>query len=269
MSTKNGNANDINNYSLAELLLINSLISRNITLNTINPLITTNSDIFLFPLYFPNAIPIISNWDVSEVQANGYRRSDSVSSVESSYLFPITKNNLFLDKEETNFLGNKRSKDRRPRKENQDNIRRKIKRAFFNCALIKKLNEKLKAIGSMQYLEKFPQNFICDINQKRNKNILDLTLREIFEKKELFVGKENDLSKYLHNLRVVQSEEIKENEEFKKILNKKYCELYEEYINSDDFKIDEINRLKENKNGDEYIEKYIYLARHLIEFFSQ
>ena len=66
----------------------------------------------------------------------------------------------------------------------------------------------------------------------------------------------------------MQSEEVKENEEFKKILNKTYRNLYEEYINSDEFKIDEINRIK-NKNGDEYIKRYIFLARHLIEFFSQ
>ena len=66
----------------------------------------------------------------------------------------------------------------------------------------------------------------------------------------------------------MQSEEIKENEEFKKIFNKSFRELYEEYLNSNEFKIDEINRLKE-KNGEVYVKNYIYLAKHLIEFFSQ
>ena len=74
-------------------------------------------------------------------------------------------------------------------------------------------------------------------------------------------------TKYLHNLKTVQNEEIKKNEEFQKILNKTFRELYEEYINSDEFKIDEINRLKK-KNGDEYIKKYKELAENLIEFFS-
>ena len=41
----------------------------------------------------------------------------------------------------------------------------------------------------------------------------------------------------------MQSEEIKENEEFKKIMNKTFCQLYEEYINSNEFN-NEINRLK-------------------------
>ena len=63
----------------------------------------------------------------------------------------------------------------------------------------------------------------------------------------------------------MQSEEIKENEEFKKIMNRTFCQLYEEYISSNEFN-DEINRLKK-KNEDEYIARYIYLAKHLIEFF--
>jgi len=71
-----------------------------------------------------------------------------------------------------------------------------------------------------------------------------------------------------HNLKNVESEEIKENEEFKIILNKTFGELYKEYINSDEFKIDEIKRLK-TKNEDEYISRYIYLAENLIEYFSK
>ena len=67
---------------------------------------------------------------------------------------------------------------------------------------------------------------------------------------------------------MVQSEEVKENEELKKIFNKSFRELYEEYVHSNEFNIDEISRLKK-KNGDEYVKNYIYLAKHLIEFFSQ
>ena len=52
---------------------------------------------------------------------------------------------------------------------------------------------------------------------------------------------EKGLLNYSHNLKVVQNDEIKENEEFKKIFNKSFSELYEEYINSNEFKIDEIN----------------------------
>ena len=195
----------------------------------------------------------------------------SVSSSESSCLFKNTELDSVSDKEkEINFIGNKRAKIKRPRKDNQDNIRRKIKRAFFNNALINKLNDKLKMNGSLKYFMKFPQFFVCDGNRNNNKIILDMTLLEMFEKKELYANEnEEGLFKYEHNLKMVQSEEIMENEEFKKILNKTFRELYTEYINSDEFNIDEINRLQEKKMGDEYISRYKYLAKNFLEFLSQ
>ena len=190
-------------------------------------------------------------------------------SLGRSNLFTNTEKNSVLVRNEENRLKRKRGKKRRPRKENQDNIRRKIKRGFFNNSLIKKLNEKLQSIKIIKYFEKFPQHFVNDVNRKRNKDILNLTLREIFEKKELYSLKDKlCLYNYLHNLEVLESEDIKDNEEFKKIFNKTFRELYEEYINSDEFEKDEINRLKK-KNEDEYISKYIYLAKYLLEYFTQ
>ena len=53
------------------------------------------------------------------------------------------------------------------------------------------------------------------------------------------------------------------------ILNTKLRELYSEYINSDEFNVNEINRLKKKKMGDNYINRYKYLAKNLIEYFAQ
>ena len=169
-------------------------------------------------------------------------------------------------KEKNILLKRKRLEKRRRRRDNQDNIRKKIKRGFLNNALYNKLNKKLKEIGSKLFLEKFPQKFACDVVKKTNKLLLNMKLEKIFEMKELY--NEKELKNYYHNLKVVKNKEIQENEEFKKILNKKYYELFEEYINSDEFIIDEINRLKKNKMHNTYIEKYIYLAENFIEFFS-
>ena len=169
-------------------------------------------------------------------------------------------------KEKNILLKRKRLEKRRRRRDNQDNIRKKIKRGFLNSALYNKLNKKLKEIGSKLFLEKFPQKFACDVVKKTNKLLLNMNLEEIFELKELY--NEKELKNYYHNLKVVKNKDIQENEEFKKILNKKYHELFEEYINSDEFIIDEINRLKKNKMHNTYIEKYIYLAENFIEFFS-
>ena len=194
----------------------------------------------------------------------------NVINCRNQSLFNITNTNCVLDKEDVNLLGNKRYPHRRPRRDNRDNIRKKIKRGFFNNALINKLNEKLKSIRSTKYFMKFPQNFVKDICQKRNKEIINMTLKEIFEKKELYKQEnEKGLDNYLHNLKVIQSEEIKENEEFKKILAKPFCELFGEYLNSDEFKIGEIGRLKRHKMKDDYINKYIYYSRELIKFFNQ
>ena len=180
---------------------------------------------------------------------------------------PIITNIINKTSKEKNILlKRKRLEKRRRRRDNQDNIRKKIKRGFLNNALYNKLNKKLKEIGSKLFLEKFPQKFACDVVKKTNKLILNMKLEEIFEMKELY--NEKELKNYYHNLKVVKNKEIQENEEFKKILNKKYHELFEEYINSDEFIIDEINRLKKNKMHNTYIEKYIYLAENFIEFFS-
>ena len=54
---------------------------------------------------------------------------------------------------------------------------------------------------------------------------------------------------------------------FTKILNKTFSELYEEYLDSDEFKIDEINRLKERKMENNYIRRYKDIAKDLINFF--
>ena len=92
-----------------------------------------------------------------------------------------------------------------------------------------------------------------------------MTLEEIYMKKELYHEKE--LKYYYRNLNVLRSKEIQENKELKNILSKKYCELFEEYTNSKEFKIDEIERLKSNNMEESYIKRYIYLAKNLKDIY--
>ena len=186
------------------------------------------------------------------------------------FLFTKTKIDSNLDeddekeKEESqNFIKKKRIKSR---KENKDNIRKKIKRGFFNNILCEKLNIKLRIIGSNEYFTKFPQFFASDVDRNRNKIILDMTLQEIFENSELYIYEDkNGYANYLHNLEVVKK--IKNDNIFKKILSKTFRELYEEYLDSDEFNIDEINRLKKSKMENEYIRRYKNIAKDLINFF--
>ena len=171
-----------------------------------------------------NKITLNNFANISNFQ--GKKQFFIVNYSQNDSLFTKTDKNLFQDKEEINFLLNKRSPKRRQRKYNNDNIRRKIKRRFLNSALVKILNDKLINIGSKQYFEKFPQIIAGDIDQKRNKKILNMTLKEIFLEEELYkLENEKGLANYKHNLKVVQSEEIKDNEEFQKYLNKTFREL--------------------------------------------
>ena len=172
-----------------------------------------------------------------------------------------------LEKEnnEETFLRRKRSKIRETRKEDLDNVLKKIKTNFFNSAIFKKINAKLKSIGSRLNFERFPQRLVSDPNKERNKALFNMTLLEIIGKKELY--DEKNLKKYYHNLKVIESGDVQRDDEFIIILNKKYSELFEEYINSIEF-IKEIEKLKEKKMKDDYIQKYINAAKHFIEHLS-
>ena len=69
------------------------------------------------------------------------------------------------------------------------------------------MNEILRNIGIKIYFEKFPQFFASDFDQKRNKKILNMILREIFNRKELYVNEnKKGLDNFIHNLKVIQSE---------------------------------------------------------------
>ena len=159
----------------------------------------------------------------------------------------------------------KRSFNKRKRKDNTDNKRRKIKRSFLNETLINLLNEELKFIGSKLYFMKFPHKFVSDVTRKTNKKILYLTLKEIFENIKLYDN--NELNNYYHNLNVLKNKQIQENEEMKTIINKTYIDLFTEYINSDEFKTGEINRLREKNMKESYIEDYKFIANGMIDFY--
>ena len=183
---------------------------------------------------------------------------------EQISLFTNIEKDLIIN--EQNYIKRKRNNKRRRRRDNQDNMRKKIKRGFLNNSLIPKINLLLKSSGNILYFEKFPQNFVSNISRQINNKLINMTLKEIFEKKELYEDK--DINNYNNNLTVIKSEEIQECDELKIILNKKYFELFEEYINSKEFQIGEINRLKKKDMNDEYIEKYLFLAKHFTDFFN-
>ena len=259
--TNNFNSSD-NDFSESENSLFN--ISRNSKLDIFNPVLPlkkeekTKDDLLKY--YFNNKKENKSNI----VDYAKKRKIFNVIQIKKFDMFN-NKENASLSNE--NILRkNKVFPTIKRRRENQDNIRKKLKTAFFNKFLYKKINQILKNKQSKLYFTKFPISFVNDIRKNNNKNIINKTLLEIMLNKELY--NEKDLNNYHCNLKVLENKETKEIQELKEILNKKFCELFDEYINSKEFNIDEIKRLKNNNMDNIYIERYIYQSKHFIEYFA-
>ena len=180
--------------------------------------------------------------------------------------------NLFsIKKFKYSKITKKRLKTIGKRKNSSDLVRKKIKTRFFKY-LKNSIKEKLKSAGSKQFFDFLPQTFISNISKKYNISFLNLTLEEIF-KRNLCSGRDNKkstLEKYRHNLSVLeyleQNKEVSTKSNFNNIKNMKLYEIYDEYLNSKEFKM-EISKLKEQKETDKYIKKYIILAKNLIDDF--
>ena len=260
-----------------ELNLINNddvhtIFSSIFSLSTFAPLNESNNEKIIDNLLAQNSKISNDNEDISSknLENKEKKRIFGIVYKKKATLFTLPENDSLNKKEKEFVLKRKRMSFRRQRKDNVDNIRRKIKRGFFNVSLIYKLNEKLKNIGSNKYFEKFPPHFVSDIDKKRNKKIFGMTLSELFLNKEIYNSeKKNGLNNYLHNMKVAKNKEIYDNIEFRNIMERTIGELYEEYINSYEFKTLEINRLKNDKMEDDYVNRYVYIANHLVEFFSQ
>ena len=180
------------------------------------------------------------------------------------YLFTKSKEDLLKDYLEGNdFSLIKRSKKRLPNYKQKHYIRVNVKRTFMNTYLLNALNEKLKKNGFITPFSKFPQSFVINVAKNLNRALMNMRLKEIFRTKEIYGDIDN--KNYKHNLKIVNEIEKKGNPELNMIFNRKLCCLFEEYLNSEEFGIIELNKLK-NEKDDYYIGKYVYLAKRFIEF---
>ena len=164
-----------------------------------------------------------------------------------------------------------RSKNKQPRFTNLDNIRRKIKRRFVNTYLKNKINMKLKKAGHETFIESFPQEFAANVTKEFNRSIINMTFGQILKTERFYSSKKLYQYNYKKNSEIVNSINEGRNSDLKELLNKKFSELFEEYLNSDEFKINEIQRLRNSKKPKDiiYIKKYEHFANNLIEFFTK
>ena len=146
------------------------------------------------------------------------------------------------------------------RRENSDNIRKKIKYRFIKN-LIKTINQKLELAGSIKFFVSLPQNFVCNISKNINSVMSNKTFKELFS--TFFNNKNSDVFEYLENEKNI-SEKIKYNC-FK---NLKLVRIFEEYLSSKEFE-NEIVNLELKGENDNYIHKYIKLASNFNNYFTK
>ena len=162
-----------------------------------------------------------------------------------------------------------RSSEKLPNFKQKHYIRVSIKRNFMNNYLLIALDKKLEEAGFNISFEKFPQSIAVNVAKDFNNNLMNMKLKDIFKNEDLY--NIEDRTNFESNLKIVDKIEKEGNPELNMILNRKFRCLFEEYLNSEEFGIDEINRLKNSKveKDEYYIEKYIFLAQHFIEFCTQ
>ena len=189
-------------------------------------------------------------------------------------IYPAKNQQIITESEiKYDFTKKIRSKNKQPRFTNWDNIRRVIKRRFVNTYLKNKINMKLKKAGHETFIESFPQEFAANVTKEFNRSIINMTFGQILKTERFYLSKKLYQYKYNYkkNSEIVNSINDGRNSDLKELLNKKFSELFEEYLNSDEFKINEIQRLRNSKKSKDiiYIKKYEHFANNLIEFFTK
>lgn len=151
------------------------------------------------------------------------------------------------------------------RKFGNDNIRKKIKSKFLKS--LKKMIEKFLKLKKNEKFIFLSQDFIKDITRETNKEIIDLTLEEIFENYSCKI-EEKDNNNNLSILDYIDGKkEIYKASNIDKFLNMKYYQVFDEYLRSKQFLNDVLLLTKNYTNTKDYIYKYINLARNLNNYF--
>ena len=159
------------------------------------------------------------------------------------------------------------------RKYKEYNIRSKIARKFLNSYLIKNINMLLKDANCQISFKKFPKYFTNAVSKKSNKNILTMTLEQLLVTKELY--KENEKEGNVYNIKAlnaIKSENynnIRKANEIKYFLNSNFCDLFKDYLSSDEFRKEIDNLKNDNKKYDNYyIKRYKYYSEYFIQNYK-
>ena len=226
----------------------------------------------LFKVIYPKDYSIFNCGDLND------QSRQTIDSIFNRLYYYGYKNlrinsSIALDESPNQKKSHKKKRNLKKRKENSDNIRKKVKSRFLKI-LKNTINQKLKLAGSKEFFSFLPQIFISNISRDKNREVLDLTYKEFFSKNfcEDEKANESDMKKFKHNLKVLEyldkNKEIAEKSNYNVFKNMKFYQIFNEYLRSKEFE-KEITSLKLQKENDKYIRNYIIKAGSFIEFYSQ
>ena len=186
---------------------------------------------------------------------------------------------------ERNKKSKRKVKERKKRKEKPDDVRKKIKSRFLKTTK-NRINQMLKSAKSKEFFDFLPQSFICNISKQKNKDIINMTFKELMSQKfyeEVNIKNDNnknflqkkrnpDKKKYDKNIKVLKyldkNYEICRKSNFNVIGDMTFKEIFNEYLKSEEFE-KEIEKLKDEQNSEKYIKDYIIKAYNFIHYFSK
>ena len=218
----------------------------------------------------------ISESQIDEIDSKNFEENLSnseqvVNNINSYYDFKFKTKKYYIAP------NGKKRREKKKRKFKSDDIRKKIK-SRFHKTLKNIINDSLKAAGSLKFFDFFPQCFTGNIAKKINSQSFEKTYEELLSTDfslELSKGKPDktsaDYRKYVKNKQVLEylekQKEISKSSGFDIIKKKKYKELLKMYFSSKEFE-DSILRLKQENEGRDYIQEYIYRAKKYIPFYE-
>ena len=155
-----------------------------------------------------------------------------------------------------------------------DNMRKKIKVNFSNCYLRKKMNDQLQDPESKKQNLKFAkwsQFFVTNYYKEHNRIFLNQTFRDYILDDSFKKGKKPiplDFANYENNYKILTYLENKNsnNSELNITLHMKIKDLFNEYLQSDEYK-NSVEDLINNEKDEIYIDIYERVANDFINYY--
>ena len=289
----NNGFNPINNYCFQHL--INNYTKedsyKQIQLNSMQNISTipTSSSISKIKFKIKNIINTSSNIYDEPTSEKKSKNKDDLKDLSINHAKIEVKQHIKVKKKQVfkkfkichiefpkNENGKSLNKLKHKRKYKPDDIRKKIK-ARFHKSIKNIINDNLRKVGSKKLFTFLPQVFISSVSREKNRRVLNMTYRELLESnfvnnvdEKKYKNRKVDYAKYKKNLSVLEyldeNPEICKNSGFDLIGKMKYCDLLNEYFQSDEFERS-IFKLREENEDEDYIKEYIHKSKNYVKFF--